>query len=131
MSSSTQRPRRDTLARNVPSSAKPKLLHRRTERSLINWSLSIKATDQLQVIVSLSNHPYSAGYVLNSAPDRLEDGAWLEIFNSDAAQYGGANSGNFGAAIPAQNGRFEAVLPANGVLIFGKSAPTASDPVLR
>ncbi len=66
MSSSTQRPRRDTLARNVPSSAKPKLLHRRTERSLINWSLSIKATDQLQVIVSLSNHPYSAGSVLNS-----------------------------------------------------------------
>ena len=80
-------------------------------------------TDQLLVIVSLSNHAYSAGYVLNSTPDRLEDGAWLEIFNSDAAQYGGANSGNFGAAIPAQNGRFEAILPANGVLIFGKSAP--------
>jgi hypothetical protein len=29
--------------------------------------------------------------------------------------------GNFGAAIPAINGRFEARLPANGLLIFWKA----------
>jgi 1,4-alpha-glucan branching enzyme len=78
-------------------------------------------TQQLLVIASLSNTPYTQGYVLNSDSGRLADGEWREILNSDSAIYGGQNDGNFGAAVPAQNGRFQAIVPANGVLVFLKS----------
>lgn len=77
-------------------------------------------TDRLLVIASLSNSPYLNGYVIQTDEPRLENGTWREVFNSDAPQYGGAGVGNFGAAVPAVWGRFQANLPANGVLIFRK-----------
>jgi 1,4-alpha-glucan branching enzyme len=98
------------------------ILHVNDDGRVLSF-LRRSGTDQLLVVVSLSNHPYSAGYVIQSSPDRLENGSWLEILNSDAARYGGANLGNGGSVIAAANGRFEALLPANGVLIFAKSAP--------
>jgi len=100
------------------------ILHVNNEGRVLAF-LRRSGTDQLLVIASLSNHPYHAGYVINSTPERLESGTWLELLNSDAAQYGGANCGNFGTAIRTQHGRFEALLPANGVLIFGKSATSS------
>jgi 1,4-alpha-glucan branching enzyme len=75
-------------------------------------------SDQLLVVASLGNRPYLDGYVIGTAEFRLGNGAWREVFNSDAGQYGGAGIGNFGAAIPAAGGRFQARLPANGVLVF-------------
>jgi 1,4-alpha-glucan branching enzyme len=45
---------------------------------------------------------------------------WQEIFNSDAAIYGGHNIGNFGAAIPCDNRRIQLRLPANGFLVLQK-----------
>ena len=77
-------------------------------------------TDRLIVIASFSNAPYLDGYVIRTEEPRLPDGTWREIFNSDATQYGGAGVGNFGSAIPAVGGRFQARLPANGLLVFRK-----------
>jgi 1,4-alpha-glucan branching enzyme len=53
-------------------------------------------------------------------PWRLPDGVWREIFNSDAALYGGFNIGNAGAGLPATNGRIQIALPANGFVVFEK-----------
>jgi 1,4-alpha-glucan branching enzyme len=44
--------------------------------------------------------------------------AWQETFNSDSAIYGGANVGNLGAAIPADNGQIHLVIPANALLVL-------------
>ncbi len=51
--------------------------------------------EDLLVVASLNNGPFSDGYVLRSAG--LSDGRWREIFNSDAAAYGGSGLGNDGA----------------------------------
>jgi 1,4-alpha-glucan branching enzyme len=74
--------------------------------------------NELLIIASLNNTPYTSGYVLQSEPDRLPSGLWREIFNSNAAIYGGNNVGNSGAALPCHGGRLEIVIPANGILVF-------------
>jgi 1,4-alpha-glucan branching enzyme len=76
--------------------------------------------DKLLIVASLGNQPFSDGYVLQTDPSRLPDGLWREAFNSDAAIYGGNSIGNFGADVPAKNGRLQSRVPANGFLIFQK-----------
>jgi 1,4-alpha-glucan branching enzyme len=76
--------------------------------------------DKLLVVASLRNEPFPDGYVIQTDPARLPDGSWREVFNSDAAIYGGANIGNYGADVPVSGGRFQARVPANGVLVFRK-----------
>jgi hypothetical protein len=39
-------------------------------------------------------------------------------FNSDSVTDGGANVGNLGAAIPADNGQLSSALPANAVVVL-------------
>jgi 1,4-alpha-glucan branching enzyme len=75
-------------------------------------------SDQLFVVASLRNEPFLDGYIIQTDPSRLPDGSWREVFNSDAAIYGGSNVGNFGADLPASGGRFEARLPAAGFVVF-------------
>jgi 1,4-alpha-glucan branching enzyme len=75
-------------------------------------------SDRLLIIASLRNEPFLDGYVFQTDPGRLPGGAWRELFNSDAGLYGGHGVGNFGADIPAANGRIEVRIPANGVLAF-------------
>ena len=77
--------------------------------------------DALLIVASLNNRPYLDGYVLETDAARLPSGPWQEVFNSDATEYGGRGTGNWGAAIPAVNGRFSMRLPANGLLIFWKA----------
>jgi 1,4-alpha-glucan branching enzyme len=74
--------------------------------------------EDLLVLASLRNAPFSDGYVVENG--RLPDGQWQEVFNSDAAIYGGNNVGNVGATIPSVGGRFDAVIPANAVVVFRK-----------
>lgn len=81
--------------------------------------------DQLLVIASFSNLPYDQGYVIQTDEGRLSSGFWREVLNSDGARYGGQNFGNGGAALGAFGGRFEARLPAAGVLVFWKGEPEA------
>jgi 1,4-alpha-glucan branching enzyme len=77
-------------------------------------------TDKLLIVVSLRNEPFLDGYIIQTDPSRLPDGLWREVFNSDAAVYGGNNVGNYGADVPVSGGRFQARIPANGVLVFQK-----------
>ncbi len=74
--------------------------------------------EDLLVLASLRNAPFTDGYVVENG--RLPDGRWEEVFNSDASIYGGNNAGNFGATISSVGGRFDAVIPANAVVVFRK-----------
>jgi len=75
-------------------------------------------SEELLVVASLNNHPFSAGYVI--ANPRLGSGPWREIFNSDAQVYGGNNVGNQGAALSVHHGLLEVLIPANGFVVFLK-----------
>jgi 1,4-alpha-glucan branching enzyme len=77
-----------------------------------------QGSNQLLIIASLNNRPFGDGYVIRTGADRLPSGLWQETFNSDAGLYGGGNVGNFGAAIPCDDGRIELNIPANGVLVL-------------
>jgi 1,4-alpha-glucan branching enzyme len=56
--------------------------------------------------------------VIDAAGGRLPDGAWREIFNSEAGVYGGDDVGNGSAIIASSAGRLEAVLPMNGFIVL-------------
>jgi 1,4-alpha-glucan branching enzyme len=77
-------------------------------------------TDMLLVIACLRNQPFLDGYVIQTDPARLPNGSWREVFNSDASIYGGNGIGNFGVDVPVSSGRFQACVPANGLLVFQK-----------
>ena len=67
------------------------------------------------VMASLNNHDFTAGYRIQHPA--IADGRWLEIFNSDARDYGGSGLINAGT-IEAAHGSFTALLPANSVVVF-------------
>jgi 1,4-alpha-glucan branching enzyme len=68
------------------------------------------------VLASFNNRPFVEGYVFPNL--NLADGRFAEVFNSDAAVYGGHNVGNAGATLLCRAGRFEASVPANGFVVF-------------
>ncbi len=70
------------------------------------------------IAASLNNRPFLSGY--NIEHGLLGEGSWKEVFNSDAACYGGANAGNLGAVIPSGGGRINLVIPANGFVVLQK-----------
>jgi 1,4-alpha-glucan branching enzyme len=75
-------------------------------------------TQQLLVVANLNDTPFQQGYVIATDPSRLASGGWQEVFNSDAAIYGGANIGNAGATLQAAGGQINALIPAHGFTIF-------------
>src|SRR5215813_7566852 len=77
-------------------------------------------SDKLLLVASLRNQPFLDGYIIQTDAARLPDGVWREVFNSDAALYGGQNIGNFGTDIPVTNGRLQIRIPANGLLVLQK-----------
>ncbi|MGO9258300.1 MAG: alpha-amylase family glycosyl hydrolase [Bryobacteraceae bacterium] len=77
-------------------------------------------SQQLLVLASLNDAPFDHGYVIGTDSSRLASGGWLEIFNSDAAIYGGDNVGNGGATLPVNGGQINAVIPAHGFVVFEK-----------
>jgi 1,4-alpha-glucan branching enzyme len=77
------------------------------------WS----GNEQVLVAASLNNQAFPV-YTLNTSAYRLPDGGWKEVLNSDAAVYGGSNTGNGGATIPSSNGSLTMVIPANGLIIL-------------
>ena len=52
------------------------------------------------ILASLNNAAFANGYVIEKDELAIPDAGWKEVFNSDAAIYGGENVGNFGATIP-------------------------------
>jgi 1,4-alpha-glucan branching enzyme len=77
-------------------------------------------SDQLLVVASLNNNSFSE-YLVQTESWRLPDGTWREVFNSDAALYGGNNVGNAGAGLPVADGSIQITLPANGFVVFEKA----------
>ena len=95
------------------------IIHVNGEGRVIAFRRSAGA-DELLVVASFNNRVFDE-YVIQSDPWRLLDGKWRELFNSDAAIYGGDNVGNFGADIPAANGRIQIRVPANGFVVLEKT----------
>jgi 1,4-alpha-glucan branching enzyme len=93
------------------------VIHAQGDSRLVAFT-RVAGTERLLVVASLRNTPFLDGYVIQTDPSRLPDGLWRESFNSDAAVYGGRDVGNFGAAVPVDNGRIQIRVPANGLLIF-------------
>lgn len=77
--------------------------------------------DEFIIFGSLNNQSFSAPSYLFRG-ERIPGGRWREVFNSDAAAFGGANVGNMGAEITTQPGMCECVVPANGVVVFQRVA---------
>jgi len=78
--------------------------------------------EQLLILASLNDAPFNNGYVIGTDPSRLPGGGWQEVFNSDAAIYGGDNVGNGGATLQVNGGQINAVIPAHGFVLFEKAA---------
>jgi 1,4-alpha-glucan branching enzyme len=63
---------------------------------------------------------FSNGYVIEKDLLAIPNARWKEVFSSDAAIYGGQNTGNYGATIWSGQGRFNVLIPANGFVVFVK-----------
>jgi 1,4-alpha-glucan branching enzyme len=77
-------------------------------------------SQKLLVLASLNDAAFASGYVVGTDASRLDDGGWQEIFNSDAASYGGDNMGNGGATLQVNGGQINAVIPAHGFVVLEK-----------
>jgi 1,4-alpha-glucan branching enzyme len=95
------------------------VIYRHNDNRVIAFTRSA-AGQWLLVLASLNDTAFSNGYVIGTDSWRLPAGGWQEIFNSDAAVYGGANVGNGGATLPVNNGQINAVIPAHGFVVFQK-----------
>ncbi|HSK41847.1 MAG TPA: alpha amylase C-terminal domain-containing protein, partial [Arenibaculum sp.] len=76
------------------------------------------------VIASLNDIRFDHGYTVGD--ERLPNGRWVEIFNSDSARYGGWGFGNGATVLASVNRALTAFLPANGFIVLGRvdaSAP--------
>jgi len=104
-----------TLRRTVPAlrSGSINILHTHDGNRVLAFSRTY-GPDEVVVLASLNNQPFLSGYTING----VTDGMWREVFNSDAALYGGWNNGNGGADLPSSSGRFTAALPRAGFVVF-------------
>lgn len=77
-----------------------------------------RADDQGDFLVaaSLNDTSFNCGYIFRSS--LLPDASWREMFNSNAAAFGGDNLGNDGCIRESRNSQFECVLPHNSVIVF-------------
>src|SRR5699024_6703128 len=96
------------------------ILHTSNDNRVIAFKRWID-DEQVIIIASLNNSPFANGYVIQKDWLGIPDAGWREVFNSDASIYGGQNVGNFGATIPSSFNRLNAVIPANGFVVFLKS----------
>jgi 1,4-alpha-glucan branching enzyme len=76
--------------------------------------------EEIIIAASLNNSAFANGYVIAKDLTAIPTAGWKEIFNSDAAVYGGRNMGNGGATIYSNQGCLNVVIPANGFAVFVK-----------
>ena len=74
-----------------------------------------QGSEELLIVTSLNNTSFTDGYVIQNGT--IADGQWREIFNSDAAVYGGSGLANQ-ELISSARGVFTVRVPANSVLVF-------------
>jgi len=91
------------------------LLHVRNDNRVLVFRRSLE-NEHFVVFASFNNSAFADGYRVNEA--EIPDGAWREVFNSDAAVYGGNNVGNGGMVRQSRYGSMDAVIPANGFVVF-------------
>jgi 1,4-alpha-glucan branching enzyme len=93
------------------------ILHQSNANRVIafkRWS----GDEEVIVVASLSNTSFSNGYVIEKDLLAIPDAGWKEIFNSDAAIYGGQNMGNGGATVPSNQGRLDVIIPSSGLVVL-------------
>ncbi len=95
------------------------VIYRHNDNRVIAFTRSAPG-QQLLILASLNDVPFDQGYLIGTDSWRLPAGGWQEIFNSDAAIYGGDNVGNGGATLQVNNGQISAVIPAHGFVVFEK-----------
>lgn len=86
-----------------------------------NRVIAFKRWDESQsflIVACLADQPYSNGYAINC--DRISNGGWREIFNSDSWHYGGDNMGNSGVILPCDNGSINVTTPFAGFVVLAK-----------
>jgi 1,4-alpha-glucan branching enzyme len=93
------------------------VIYRHNDNRVIAFTRSA-STQRLLIVASLNDAPFSNGYVIRTDPSRLPSGSWREIFNSDAAIYGGDNVGNGGGTLQVSGGQINAVIPAHGFVVL-------------
>jgi 1,4-alpha-glucan branching enzyme len=79
-----------------------------------------QGAEEVIVVASLNNSAFAGGYVIEKDLLAIPNEGWKEVFNSDAAAYGGQNTGNGGAVIASDRGRLNVVIPASGFVVFVK-----------
>lgn len=96
-------------------SSNTKIVHAHDDNRVIAFKRWSEHSEAL-ILVTLSNEPYAAGYVLRH--DHIPGASWREVFSSDASAYGGLNFGNSGRTLTSVPGTFEAIIPPNGFVVF-------------
>ena len=76
--------------------------------------------EEVIIVASLNDTFFANGYVIEKDLLAIPNAGWKEVFNSDAAIYGGQKMGNWGAIIPSNQGRLNVVIPACGFVVFVK-----------
>ena len=76
--------------------------------------------EEVIIVASLNDTFFANGYVIEKDSLAIPNAGWKEVFNSDAAIYGGQKMGNWGAIIPSNQGRLNVVIPACGFVVFVK-----------
>ena len=69
------------------------ILHQSNSNRVIafkRWS----GAEEVIIAASFNNAPFANGYVIEKDVIAIPDAGWKELFNSDAAIYGGQNVGN-------------------------------------
>ncbi|ACB73632.1 alpha-amylase family glycosyl hydrolase [Opitutus terrae] len=91
------------------------VLHVHNANRVLAWKRWDDAQSFL-IVASLNDAAFDRGYTIEHP--HIEPGTWREIFNSDSRHYGGADVGNGGGSIWTGGGRFSAVLPFAGFVVF-------------
>jgi 1,4-alpha-glucan branching enzyme len=95
------------------------ILHQHNSNRIIafkRWN----GDEEVIIVASLNNTAFVNGYVIERDMIAIPNAGWKEIFNSDAAVYGGQNLGNAGRTVPSTQGQLKVVIPANGFVVLVK-----------
>ncbi len=120
------------LRRRSPAlrgNASQNIFHVNEQANVIAWHRWTPSGNDVIIVASFNKNPFDSYCLGMPMP-----GEWLELFNSDAAGYGGQNRGNGGSVTangPARDGLPHSVcvtLPRMGVLVFGRN-PVSLVPV--
>jgi 1,4-alpha-glucan branching enzyme len=95
------------------------ILHHHNDNRVIAFKRWIDG-EEVIIVASLASAAFHNGYVVAKDLLAIPNAAWKEIFNSDAALYGGHNVGNGGAVISSAQGRLNVIIPASGFVILVK-----------